>query len=415
MDSYNTSTKNYASIRKEREKPLVIAEESIEHHTEEESHTFENDRKFNFGYVYHDEESGPIDFKNIEGVNDGVDMIFQGVDLVFLTLDPSPDFKNWVAQTYRDKNKKYFSKAKNEFQSGLLYRTVKNMFNKIETFSKTSDKYTCEAAVCDFNEERASKLKFSEIKKATDIKSLIEGIMKNQIQSEDVEAILELHRKKSKSKKVPKLPPIERYHTMFVFNVVKNYWTIASLYFIWFSWDEKYIEDKKSDRLNQIFKVIDKIASTVADMKAIKWAVMPTLSQKRNNRLARVIKNLVHRRMRSLYLSHVTKDMSKKDTTPRGPFMSSYEVPEHMQFDHKGYQKDVNFFLEVEDNSDFSLSPEKKDGKTEAEDLALLEEIQAREDLKEELEIAKKKFIYKLDKIRGIIGFRFNLEHLLED
>lgn len=142
---------------------------------------------------------------------------------------------------------------------------------------------------------------------------------------------------------------------------------------------------------------------------------MPTLSQKRNNRLARVIKNLVHRRMRSLYLSHVTKDMSKKDTTPRGPFMSSYEVPEHMQFDHKGYQKDVNFFLEVEDNSDFSLSPEKKDGKTEAEDLALLEEIQAREDLKEELEIAKKKFIYKLDKIRGIIGFRFNLEHLLED
>lgn len=97
------------------------------------------------------------------------------------------------------------------------------MFNKIETFSKTSDKYTCEAAVCDFNEERASKLKFSLIKKATDIKSLIEGIMKNQIQSEDVEAILELHRKKSKSKKVPKLPPIERYHTMFVFNVVKNY------------------------------------------------------------------------------------------------------------------------------------------------------------------------------------------------
>ena len=44
-----------------------------------------------------------------------------------------------------------------------------------------------------------------------------------------------------------------------------------------------------------------------------------------------------------------------------------------------------------------------------------MEEMQAREDLREELELNQKKFTLKLDKIRALLGVQCNLENLLTD
>ena len=46
---------------------------------------------------------------------------------------------------------------------------------------------------------------------------------------------------------------------------------------------------------------------------------MPSISQKRNNRLNRVIKNLISKRSRFVYLNNANKDLTMKDSMPKAP------------------------------------------------------------------------------------------------
>lgn len=93
--------------------------------------------------------------------------------------------------------------------------------------------------------------------------------MKHQIQSEDVEAIIQMHKRKSKSKKIPKIPPLERYHTLFAFNLLQNYSVVSSFYFICFSIDDKFDLSLENEKLVEHFKVVHKNVDKICNQYVI--------------------------------------------------------------------------------------------------------------------------------------------------